>query len=247
MLTRISNKYHSYGLKKTFVLIIKYPLRKLRWYLLLKNEPAKVFNTIYAKNFWESKESKSGEGSEITYTENLRFWLETNIPNYSIKSIVDAPCGDFNWMRKVCPRVDVDYLGLDIVDEVISSNISLYGQDKINFATKNIIRDRIPDCDLLIVRDCLFHFSFEHINQFLTNISQTKYKYLLTTTHILNLDFVNTDIRTGDFRKIDLFKAPFNFSREHITEIVDDYPEGHLEPKAMLLIEKKFVPISLSS
>jgi hypothetical protein len=41
------------------------------------------------------------------------------IEKFSIKSMFDAPCGDFNWMKLVLDKVKVDYVGADIVKPLI--------------------------------------------------------------------------------------------------------------------------------
>ena len=244
---KVKSKYKNYGFINLMILILKYPYIRLKWILALKDNTGEVFKTIYDNSLWSSPESKSGEGSEKNYTQNLRMWMIENIPKYEIRNIVDAPCGDFNWMRYVLPDVSVNYIGLDIVEELIKINNKKYSCSDITFKKSNIIEERIPDCDLLIVRDCLFHFSYADINQFLKNIKKTNYKYLLTTSHIVSSDFKNFDIKTGDFRKIDLFKSPFNFSENSILECINDYPEGHRTPKSLSLIQKEFVPTNISN
>jgi hypothetical protein len=98
-----------------------------------------------------------------------------------------------------------------------------------------------------MVRDCLFHLSFENINKFLANLRRTNYKYLLTSTHIIEQDFNNSDIITGDFRFIDLFSDPFNFDPKLLRDRISNYPKGYTSKREMILVEKQFVPISLSS
>ena len=84
-----------------------------------------------------------------------------------IKRFVDAPCGDFNWMRLVVKEIELDYTGLDIVPSVIETNVKKFSDVNTNFAVLNICEDDIPACDMIMVRDCLFHLSFEDINKFL--------------------------------------------------------------------------------
>ena len=224
---------------------LKYPLRQLERYLFYKKDIETIFQTIYDRNTWSSTESRSGRGSEILYTENLRLWLVKNIPNYNIKVIVDSPCGDFNWMRYVLKHVSADYLGIDIVGKLIDKNVMKYSSKNIAFRKGNIIKDPIPPCDLLIVRDCLFHFSYNDINRFLENIDKTNYKYLLTSSHVVDNDFKNHDIKTGDYRRINLFKPPFDFRQDKISETIDDFPIGHEKPKNMIFIKKEYVPKSI--
>jgi hypothetical protein len=213
---------------------------------MLKQDSLKSrFNQIYEKNLWRSEETRSGEGSELNYTMSLRNWLIDNLPKLKIKHLVDAPCGDFNWMRKVVLKSSFYYSGFDIVNSIINKNKS-YSNAKTKFSVANICKDQLPNCDLLMVRDCLFHFSYNDINKFFKNINKIKYKYLLTTTHIVGKNFRNRDIVTGDFRIIDLFSYPFNFNNQKIVDRVNDYPKGHTLPREMILIKKQYVPKSIN-
>lgn len=203
------------------------------------------FESIYANRFWSSAESISGTGSTKEFTHNLRGWLPRVVSQHGIMSIVDAPCGDFNWMKLILPQMDVTYTGLDIVEALIAQNKAEHGGARIRFAVADICADPLPPCDLLIVRDCLFHLSFADIERFLHNVAGLEYKYLLTTTHLVGPDHVNHDIATGDFRLIDLTSAPFCFPADRILDRVKDYPEGHNVPREMILLPKSGVPTAL--
>ena len=203
------------------------------------------FNLIHANNFWESKESISGNGSEIHYTEKLRNWMINVLPEYQIKRLTDAPCGDFNWMKLVVSEIEIEYQGFDIVDSLIKNNNALYRSDKVQFDIANICEDKLPDCDLLMVRDFLFHLSYSDINKFLKNIANVNYKYLLTTTHMLDKKFGNKDIKSANFRLIDLFKEPFNFDSKKVINRVDDFPIEESVAREMILICKPDVPKSI--
>jgi hypothetical protein len=69
--------------------------------MIKKKSISERFTQIYDKNLWRSYETRSGEGSEIHYTRKLRSWLIKKILTLKIKNFVDAPCGDFNWMKEV--------------------------------------------------------------------------------------------------------------------------------------------------
>ena len=246
ILEKVKSKYNQFGLKATIFSALRYPLIRIKWFFLLNKKTSEIFKTIHNENLWSSSESKSGRGSEMEYTVNLRNWLIQNIPKYKINTIVDCPCGDFNWMKNVLPHVSVNYLGFDIVDELIENNKKKYSGKNVNFFKLKMIEERIPNCDLLIIRDCLFHFSYKDINKFLTNIKRTEYKYLLITSHIVSENFKNKDIKTGSFRIINLLSHPFNFEAKNILDCVKDYPEDSPIPREMLLIKKEFVTTSLS-
>ena len=249
MISRIREKLKRDGIIGLTVAMLKYPFRLRRRYvygqMLALNSPKERFSEIYKKNLWSSSESGSGGGSEIEYTEPLRKWLIENINLLNIKALVDAPCGDFNWMKLVLPKVDINYIGLDIVESVIEKNRVTYAADNINFEVSNICQDRLPDCDIIMVRDCLFHLSYEDINKFLINLSNTNFKYLFTTTHTVDKEFKNSNINTGDCRMIDLFSPPFSFDSTKIKSRVDDFPVGHPIKRQMILVEKNFVPTEL--
>ena len=62
---------------------------------------ADVFESIMALNRWSGEESRSGPGSTLIYTYNLRRQLIEFLAQFPVKTIFDAPCGDFHWMREV--------------------------------------------------------------------------------------------------------------------------------------------------
>lgn len=248
VLNRLLLKIKREGILNTAFALFTYPFtikQRIQYRSILgQKNTVDRFNAIYEKNVWASKESKSGTGSELGYTQSLRQWLIKKIPELQVKVFVDAPCGDFNWMREVLPHINVNYIGLDIVAPLIESNRGKYSSDAISFDVANICEDVLPDCDLLMVRDCLVHLSFDDINKFLQNLSKVNYKYLLTTSHVLRNDFSNEDITSGDFRLINLFSHPFCFDEANILDRVSDYPTGHT-PREMILVEKRFVPLKL--
>lgn len=230
--------------------VLRYPFRfalRKRYQEMLALESSKDrFTAIYEGQLWNDDESVSGQGSRLEVTANLRRLLPEIVSTYQIASIVDAPCGDFHWMKLVLPELDVSYIGCDIVDALIQENQSRYGGERIRFQCSDITQDPIPHGDLMIVRDCLFHLSYEDIQKFLENFHKSSCKYLLTTTHVNKAgEFGNRNIETGDFRLIDLFSAPFGFDANAVLMEIDDWvpPQPH---RQMVLLEKSDVPSSLA-
>jgi glycosyltransferase involved in cell wall biosynthesis len=115
----------------------------------------KRFTLYYKRNTFGSKESKSGEGSTLTQTEKIRPVLPRLFKDYGIEIMIDAPCGDFNWMRHVNMDNIKRYYGIDIVDDIIIKNKKKYGDDKFKFLCLDILNDGLPEGDLLLCRDCL--------------------------------------------------------------------------------------------
>lgn len=169
-------------------------------------ELKKVFNRIYENNEWGSEESKSGGGSELRTTEKIREEIPNVISKFNIKSFLDIPCGDFNWMSKVDLN-DVEYIGADIVDDLIKNNIEKY--PNIDFRVIDITEDELPKVDLVFVRDLFGHFDYRNIAFAINNLVDSGSKYLLTTS-FTKWDY-NTDIENGDWRPINLLIKPFNF------------------------------------
>ncbi len=170
---------------------------------------SRVFSHIYQVNLWQSSESASGRGSELGRTAKVRESLSALLQNFSIKSIVDAPCGDFNWMSQVSLD-SVDYLGLDIVPDVIERVQAKYGKPGLIFKTGDLTRTTLPTVDLIICRDGLVHLSFSDIFRALEKFKSSQSIYLLTTTYP-NLS-TNRNVASGSWRAINLEKPPFNFS-----------------------------------
>lgn len=68
----------------------------------IRQRSAKEIFTSYKEiKFWQSKESVSGDGSELEVTKDLRIALEDLLNFLDIRTMLDIPCGDFNWMKAV--------------------------------------------------------------------------------------------------------------------------------------------------
>ena len=212
--------YKSFGLVKSILKIISTPLRIIRKHTYNKNKEIifssnsqkEKFELIYKTNFWSSKESKSGFGSEKKNTINIKKEIINIINNKKIKSILDAPCGDFNWIKDILNE-QLQYIGADIVQDLISENLKNYKKENIDFLTLDITRDPLPDVDLMICRDCLIHLSFEKIKLFFENFKKSNINLLLLTSYKLKdaqKKIINIDIPDGEFREIDMSEPPFS-------------------------------------
>lgn len=195
-----------------------------------------VFSKIYKENYWAYGESVSGTGSDANQTNVIISELEKLFQEYEIKSILDAPCGDFNWMNQV--NLDgIQYMGIDIVEDLINLNRSAYKQKPgVEFRTVNIITDDLPTVDLILCRDCLVHFSYADIQKALSNFKRSGSKYLLTSSFIAHA--INQDIQTGFWRPINLTIAPFALPHP-LKTINEKCTEGggKHKDKSLILIE----------
>lgn len=169
-------------------------------------DAAEVFGEIYADNYWGDEYSKSGPGSNLAATADLVRTLPALLARLGCKSLLDAPCGDFAWMRHIELGTS-SYVGGDIVQALVADLQRTYGQPGRAFQTLDIIKDELPPCDVWLCRDCLIHLPNTDVERVLRNFVSSGIPYLATTQY----EFVrqNIDIPMGQFRRINLRKAPF--------------------------------------
>lgn len=181
-----------------------------------------IFSRTHAANEWGDAESRSGPGSTVVRGTSLRPALVDLIERHSVSSLLDAPCGDFNWMRYITPGLNVTYAGVDIVEAIIEQNREQYGDERHRFLCGDLTRDPLPAADLILCRDALVHLSFADIWSAIANFKRSGSRLLLATTFI---DLTrNEDIRTGGWRPLNLRAAPFFFPEPIAT--IDDLPAG---------------------
>ena len=170
---------------------------------------ARVFESAYATHAWGSAESGSGLGSEVAETPSVRLYLSDVLRRLNIRSFLDAPCGDWNWMRLV-DLAGIDYVGADIVASVIDSNRVRFARPGIRFIVADLSNDPLPRADLILCKDCLVHLSFQDIAAVLENFRCSGATWLLVNSCSHAVDNVNKF--TGlDWRHLNLQRAPFHF------------------------------------
>lgn len=180
------------------------------------------FRRYALTNRWKEKETVSGPGSTAEYTENLRKELPRLFEKFEIRSMLDAPCGDYNWMRLV-ERPKVQYIGGDIVPELVEDNNARYANHNTHFILCDILKDDLPVVDLWMCRDVLFHFPYADIFRTLRNLLRSDITYLLTTDHPEQEE--NIDIRIGRFRPLNVLSEPFCFPEPILW--IDDWIKGY--------------------
>lgn len=167
-----------------------------------------VFTKIYKTNYWNSSESVSGKGANSNQTTEIIKEINNIINDFNITKILDIPCGDFAWMQHI-NLSNISYIGADIVDDLIAKNKSKYSN--ITFKVLDLTKDTLPKSDLVLVRDCFVHLSYDEIRKSILNIKSSGSKFLLTTSFVESNS--NFDINAGKWRNINLQKKPFNFPK----------------------------------
>jgi len=165
-----------------------------------------TFEYIHRTRHWAGGDSVSGEGATDAQTRQLRAIVADVVRELGVRTLLDVPCGDFAWMR------DVDlggarYIGGDVVPALIAERQAQDADDRHEFVVLDVTIDPLPAADLILCRDVFVHFSFADIARALDNIRRSGIPRLLTTTFPDHE--ANEDIVTGDWRLLNLERAPF--------------------------------------
>jgi SAM-dependent methyltransferase len=168
-----------------------------------------IFTGIYKHNLWSGRQSRSGTGSDLEETKKIRRDLPGLFKELKVKSILDIPCGDLNWIAHVLRDYNkhhvFDYIGADIVPQVVEDarNYYPYGVDskRMDFRVLDITGDELPTVDLILTRDCLGHLSNANVVKAVENVKRAGPKYFVTTHWPLAK---YTDIQDGSWRPINM-------------------------------------------
>ena len=183
-------------------------LRRRRRKLERLGDAEARFTHIYDVNAWKDQESRSGAGSSLGTTRELRAALPGLVAEIGVSRFLDAPCGDYHWFQHVERDPPFDYIGGDIVEKLIDANTATFGNEDTSFVHLDITKDPLPEADLWMCRDCMIHLSYDMTEQALRNFANSNIEYLLATTH-RNVT-ANIDIPTGHCRMINLELPPYN-------------------------------------
>jgi SAM-dependent methyltransferase len=197
------------------------PFRRLAGRILARIRPPAdhraVFGGIFRRNEWGDAESVSGPGSTRARGADFTAELVALLRRLETRTLLDAPCGDFNWIAEAADAVE-RYVGVDVVPELVERNRRHHPAGGRSFVLADISRDALPAADVVLCRDCLVHFSDRDVWATLANFRRSGSRYLLTTTFVAR--GANADIRTGSWRPLDLQAAPFRFPPP--LEVVDE-------------------------
>lgn len=218
-----------------------HPLRKLAFALRNRGRSAgEVFTDIYRHNRWQGSESRSGEGSSLQQTATLISHFPQVLQRLGVRAMLDIPCGDFHWMSRV-NLTEVAYIGADIVPDVIAANTARYAAPGKEFRVIDLCAGPLPRTDMVFCRDCMVHLPFSMLARAIAQIRASGATYLMATTFPGTSE--NRDIALGDFRPLNLQRAPFNFPpplevvEEHCTESGGAYTD-----KAMGIWRVAYLP-----
>jgi len=186
-----------------------------------RHDNERIFRKIYSTNKWKGSESVSGPGSAVQRTTAIIRSLPAIVRAFGVRTFLDAPCGDFNWMRHVDLPVE-QYIGADVVPELIE-DARRYVAPGREFLVADLTADELPSVDMIFCRDGLVHMADELVMQAVANMKASGASLLFATTFYAMPK--NTRGRTGGWRPINLQIEPFAFP-----------------PPILLLPERRFSP-----
>jgi hypothetical protein len=169
-----------------------------------------VFTTIYRENAWGSQESRSGGGSTLSATRLIRKRLPALLAAVGAKTFLDAPCGDYNWMKTVDLGA-VSYIGADIVPELIADLQARHSDATHGFQMLDIVVDAAPEVDVWMCREALMHIPSADVMEMLRNFLRSNSRFLLATSFDLTAD--NEDIPMAGFRPLNLERPPIGLPK----------------------------------
>jgi hypothetical protein len=173
-----------------------------------RNDKAELFAEVYHSNFWGNDESRSGNGSDLAQTAELRAQLPALLKELGIRTMLDIPCGDF-FLLNECQLALEHYIGADIVSELVRRLNATHTTSNREFRVLELSSDDLPRVDLIFCRDALVHFSNADVLGALANMKRSGTRYLLTTTFVTRTE--NPDIPTGgNWRPLNLEIPPFS-------------------------------------
>ena len=170
------------------------------------NEDDSIFASIFRGRKWGGEESVSGPGSDLINTRRVLRELPELLHRLSIESLVDAPCGDMNWMRHLDYRWR-SFLGVDIVPEIIAALRAQAWPAEFHFQVGDLVKDILPLADAVLCRDCFVHLPFSSIENAVRLFRRAGFRFLITTT--FSRRQTNHDSVAGDWRPLNMALGPF--------------------------------------
>ncbi len=169
-----------------------------------------AFRHILDSNHWAAA-SASGGGADLDQTAALRLALPDLCRRLGIRTILDLPCGDGGWMAAVEWPAGTQYLGADLLPDLVAQCRARYAREGRRYVTLDLTASALPEAGLLFCRDCFVHLSYDDIERALRRIHAGRFTWLLATT--FPDEASNVDIVTGDWRPLNLERAPYYFPK----------------------------------
>ncbi len=196
--------------------------------ILQNRNMKKTFQKIYETKYWDNPnnggESLSGEGSIIKNTFLIREAITGILSEFNIKTMLDAGCGDWNWMKEISSFLP-DYTGLDVAPFVIEGN-KKYAKKNIRFINEASLsflkRIKNKEFDLILIRHILEHLPTYYNIDLLNEVKRCS-KYALITSTLQETPTTNKTEIFGGYAPINLLKTPYIEVLGKPLRQIDDY------------------------
>lgn len=189
-----------------------------------------IFQQTYAQNRWGNDGQSrffSGIGSRGDVADIYIQAMLAELSHLRLKIgrplvIVDIGCGDFAIGQKLMQELPDQYIGCDLVPELIEYNASRYSSDRVSFKVLDAVADELPRGDVYLVRQVLQHLSNSEIQRITGKLSSCQNVYVTEGYPREVLGPVNPDKpasheirfdwRTGQGRGVELDQAPYSLN-----------------------------------
>ena len=177
----------------------------------------RIFIDYFERGFWANRTGSSGPNSDPALTPILRENLQALLREFSIRSLVDAGCGDANLFQHMDIR-GIEYLGLECVEGLVSHAQSRF-QDfsHMRFQHQDVVFEPLPKADLILSRDVVHYLPNDLIQVFLNNVKRSGARYLLITHNTHSSLSANSPTELGIFRPVNLTQRPFCWPKPLLT------------------------------
>lgn len=150
-----------------------------------------AFDEIYKKGMWKQGGTLSGVGSEGSLADQyIQFVLEYAEKN-GLRTVVDGGCGDFSVGSRLAPKFEW-YRAFDISPYIIETNKKRFAEfaarHHVTFEVADMIKQSLPTCDLVLIRQVLQHLTNSQIEQILANLESSAWHRVLITEEVHDPD-----------------------------------------------------------
>jgi len=141
-----------------------------------------MFEQIYKSGTWQHGNASlplSGTGSTAEASANARIALAAALGRTRARSVLDAPCGDFTWMRLMLPtfaRLGVHYTGVDIArPQIARLQAEFEGTAGVEFRVGDLVVEPPPraTAGLIFSREMTQHLNPEEVLRVLHHWSRS--------------------------------------------------------------------------
>ena len=214
-----------------------------------------IFQDVYQRNLWGTDGGSkfySGIGSRgdaaKTYVRHMAELLQSHANELGRPlTVVDLGCGDFEIGRALLERLpDLNYVGCDIVPELIAHNRAVHGGPNVRFQQLDIVTDPLPEGDVCLMRQVLQHLCNADIGAFL---ERAGYQWVYVTeghpahrAGPANPDKrtghdVRFNWRTGRGRGVELDLPPYSLA-------TDEVFRATAPPHEIIITQRVFLPVN---